>query len=154
MNDIQLRDTQQEQAQKLIDDFSLLDDWEERYGYLIDMGRKVPPMDEAARTEENRIQGCQSRVWVVARLHPTEAGNIVEFDADSDSAIVKGLIAVMQRVYSGQPAEKIISYDVEGLLRELALEEHLSPSRRNGLHSMVQRIRALAASLTAAKGAA
>lgn len=139
--------TQQQQADDLIEAFSLFDDWEERYGYLIDLGKKLPLMNEADKTEETRILGCQSRVWLVPRLQ----GNGIEFLADSDSAIVRGLIAVLQRVYSGQPADKIRTFDIEGLLANLHLEEHLSPTRRNGLHSMVQRIQSLAQALSAAE---
>lgn len=139
-------DTQQQQAEDLIESFEMFDDWEDRYSFLIDLGRQLPPMNEGDKTEESRVQGCQSMVWIVARACPTAEGRPeIEFVADSDSAIVKGLIAILHRVYSGQPAEKILTFDIEGLLEKLDLEHHLSMNRRNGLFSMIQRIKALAA---------
>ncbi len=145
-----MADSQQALADNIVETFDLFDDWDDRYRLLIDMGRKLPPLDDAARTEANRIQGCQSKVWVVARTlaAPTasaDASSTVEFDADSDSAIVKGLIAVLRKVYNGQPADKVLAFDIENLLERLGLDQHLSLNRRNGLQGMVQRIKTLAA---------
>ena len=137
--------TQQQQAGELIESFAMFDDWEDRYSFLIDLGRELPPMDPADKNEVTRVQGCQSMVWIVQRARMTEDGPVVDFLADSDSAIVKGLIAILHRVYSGQPADDILSFDVEKLLEQLDLEQHLTMNRRNGLFSMIQRIKALAA---------
>jgi cysteine desulfuration protein SufE len=142
-----MSNTQQQQANELIEAFGMFDDWEDRYSFLIDLGRELPPMDEADKTEANRVQGCQSRVWIVAHACPTDdGGKVITFVADSDSAIVKGLIAILHRVYSGQTAEKILAFDIEGLLKTLELQEHLSMNRRNGLFSMIQYIKTQAAS--------
>lgn len=147
-----MSDTQQQQAEELIESFDLFDNWEDRYSFLIDLGRELPPMNPADKTEENRVQGCQSMVWIKGDVHPTAGGQVVTFDADSDSAIVKGLIAILHRVYSGHPARSILNYDVASLLHRLQLEEHLSMNRRNGLFSMIQRVKHLAASQVAETG--
>ncbi len=140
-----MSETQEKRAEELADTFDLFDEWEDRYAFLIDLGRKIPPLDEADRTEENRVYGCQSRVWLAARVRPQGSENVIDFIADSDSAIVKGLIAVLQRVYSGQPADDILGFDVERHLERLGLNQHLTLGHRNGLHEMVQRIKRLAA---------
>lgn len=129
---------------ELVETFEFLDDWEQRYAYLIDLGRKLPPMDDADKTDATRVRGCQSTVWMVSRLNPGDPPTI-EFLADSDAHIVKGLIAVLQHIYSGRPASFIERYDAADVFRRLGLEEHLSPTRRTGLHAMVKRIKALAA---------
>ena len=133
--------TQRERADDLVDAFEFFDQWEDRYRFLIDLGRKIPPLDEADKTEENRVHGCQSNVWMTAKVRPE---GVIDFVADSDSAIVKGLIAVLQSVCSGQPAADVLAFDVNDLLERLDLEQHLSMGRRNGLHGMIQRIRQLA----------
>jgi len=142
-----MAENQQQQADDLIDAFEMFDDWEDKYGFLIDLGRKLPALPEAEKTEENRIQGCQSRVWVIAEKRATSEGDVIEFIADSDSDIVKGLIAILRRVYYGQPADRILQFDIEGLLHRLELDQHLSMNRRNGLFEMIQRIKRLALTL-------
>jgi sulfur transfer protein SufE len=141
---------QNEQAEELVDAFDSFDGWEDRYRFLIDLGRKLPPLPEDARTEEHRVHGCQSQVWIIAA--PTEQNNqeVVDFVADSDSTLVRGLIAVLRRVYAGQPAQAVLNFDIEGLLERLGLNQHLSLSRRNGLYGMVQRIKALASQMQSA----
>jgi sulfur transfer protein SufE len=139
--------TQQEQAELLIETFEMFDDWEDRYGLLIDMARKLPPMDPADKTDENRVHGCQSNVWMVARVRPDEGSTVIDFIADSDSSIVKGLIAVLHKLYSGQRAEDILNFDVEPVLERLGLSQYLSMQRRNGLAGMIQRIKRLAAAM-------
>lgn len=136
--------TQQEKAEEIVEAFSFFEEWEDRYGYLIDLGRELPPMPETLKTEETRVQGCQSKVWVVAETSQKEGQPHIALLVDSDSAIVKGLIAVLWQVFSGYTPQEILSFDVEGLLNRLELEEHLSMNRRNGLFSMIQRIRSLA----------
>jgi len=137
--------TQQRIADEIVEDFELFDEWEDRYRFLIDLGRKVPPLGADQHTEENRVRGCQSNVWLVARPRREDGHEVIDFLADSDSVLVKGLIAILHKVYSGQPAEDIVSFDVEQLFNRLELGQHLSMSRRNGLSAMVQRIKALAA---------
>ncbi len=132
---------------ELIDNFSFLDDWEDRFRYLIDLGRKLEPMDEALKTEENKVRGCTSQVWIVDEVRPgtsTQAPTL-HFIADSDAHIVKGLIAVLMEIYDGRTPEEILAVDIKGAIGQLGFEQHLSPNRANGLFSMVERIRALAA---------
>ncbi len=126
--------------QELIDDFSLFDDWMDRYQYLIDLGRRLPEFPESLRTEENRIRGCQSQVWFVAE----EKEGRLEFRAISDAAIVSGLIAVLLRLYSGRYPQDIIDTPPD-FVKALQLESHLSPTRSNGLSSMLTAIRGFAA---------
>ncbi|MGD1879692.1 MAG: SufE family protein [Kiloniellaceae bacterium] len=137
-------------VQELIDNFSFLDDWEDRFRYLIDLGRKLPPMDEALKNEETKVRGCTSQVWIVGTTQPgagsPESGAAtLHFVADSDAHIVKGLIAVLLEIYNGRTAEEILAVDIKQAITELGFEQHLSPNRANGLYSMVERIRALAA---------
>jgi cysteine desulfuration protein SufE len=137
-------ETAEERAEQIVEDFELFDNWEDRYRYLIDIGRELPPLDEADKTEENRVHGCQSNVWMVAQVREENGRRVIDFIADSDAHIVKGLIAILRRVYSGEPAEAILDFDIEGLLDRLGLSQHLSLGRRNGLAGMVKRIKALA----------
>ncbi|MFT5528302.1 MAG: cysteine desulfuration protein SufE [Pirellulaceae bacterium] len=128
--------------EELLDDFELFDDWESRYKYIIELGGELPELPESFRVDENLVQGCLSRVWVMAT--PTDADGIVKFHADSDSQIVKGLISILVSLCNGRSANEIKTINFEGLFADLGLEEHLSRSRSNGFHSMVQRIRTLA----------
>jgi cysteine desulfurase/selenocysteine lyase len=137
-------ETPEAAAAELLELFSFFDDWEQRYQHIIDMGEKLPPMPDAAKTEQTRVHGCQSIVHLIAR-QPPDRPEAVQFIADSDAALVRGLIAVLQHVFSGQPAERIVQFDVAGFLRDLGFERHLTMGRRNGLQSMIQRIRRFAA---------
>ncbi|MBK6895140.1 MAG: SufE family protein [Alphaproteobacteria bacterium] len=125
---------------ELAENFSLFSDWEERYRYLIDLGRSLPHMEEALKTESSLVRGCTSRVWLVAERR--EDGTY-HFAADSDAHIVRGLIALLLAGYQDKSAEAIADTDVLALFREIGLEQHLSPNRRNGFYAMVERIRAL-----------
>lgn len=133
--------TQQETADTLVEAFETFDSWEDRYRFLIDLGRKLPVLPDDARVEENRVHGCQSQVWLLAT--PQENGEIT-FVADSDSTLVKGLIAILRKVFSGQNARDILGFDIEAFLERLGLNQHLSLSRRNGLFGMVQKIKEIA----------
>ena len=126
--------------QSIIDDFAFIDDWEDRYRYVIDLGRDLPPFPESDRTEENRVPGCVSQVWLTTRRGDGE-DPVVEFSGDSDAHIVRGLVALMLALYSGRKASDIVATDAEGVLAGLGLDEHLTPQRSNGLRSMVKRIR-------------
>ena len=127
---------------ELVDNFELLGDWESRFGYLIDLGKELPPMESTDQCEANRVHGCQAQVWL--KLAP-EADGRITIIADSDAFIVKGLISVLLAVYSGKTAGDILSIDGEAELARLDLASHLSPTRKNGLFAMVQRVRELAA---------
>ena len=137
--------TQEERAAEIAETFELFDNWEDRYQVLIDLGKKLPPMDPAEKNETTRVSGCQSNVWLSARVTRTENGPVVEFSADSDAAITRGLVAILWFVFSGQPPQKIIDFDIDEYLEKLGLIAHLSMNRRNGLFSMVLRVKALAA---------
>ncbi len=134
----------------MIETFDFLGDWEQRHQLLIDEGDKLPPMLAAMKTEANRVRGCMSTVHLITRKRPGTA-DVMEFLADSDAAIVRGLIWILQRVYSGQAAAAILAFDIEGFLKRLGLDQQLSMGRRNGLSSMIDRIRAEAASLSGQK---
>ena len=125
-----------ETLDELVDNFALFDDWEERYRYLIDLGRTLPAMDEALKTEENLVKGCTSRVWMQADL----SGDTLKFVADSDAHIVRGLIAILDRAYQDQPLSNIDKIDIQGAFATIGLDQNLSPKRRNGFFSMVERI--------------
>ena len=134
----------------IIEAFGLLDDWEDRYRYLIELGRDLPPFPEAARTPANKVEGCASQVWLNTRIEG-DGDPVLSFVGDSDAHLVKGLIAVLLALYSGRPASEIRKTDALATLDQLGLREHLTPQRSNGLCSMVGRIRAEAdRALTAA----
>ena len=126
---------------ELADNFELLGDWESRFGYLIDLGKELPPMDAADQSEANRVYGCQAQVWM--KLMP-EADGRITIVANSDAFIVKGLIAVLLTIYSGKTTPEILDTDAQAQLDRLQLASHLSPTRKNGLFAMVKRVRELA----------
>lgn len=123
---------------ELAEEFDLLGDWEERYRYVIELGRELAPLSDAERNETNKVRGCASQVWLVTE--PQEDGRVV-FRGDSDAHIVRGLIAVLLRLFSGQPAGEILAFDVQAAFAKLGLAGHLSAQRSNGLASMAARIR-------------
>ena len=124
--------------------FGLLDDWEDRYRYLIDLGRNLPPFPEEARIEENKVRGCVSQVWLIAAPAPDNPDHMV-FAGDSDAHIVRGLVALMLLIFSDKSREEILATDARAILDRLGLAQHLSPMRTNGLYSMLQRIGEMAA---------
>jgi cysteine desulfuration protein SufE len=123
---------------ELVENFGLLDDWEDRYRYLIDLGKKLPPFPNALKVEAHKVRGCMSQVWLVPGR--TTDGRFA-FAADSDAHIVKGLIAVLGVLYSGKTPAEAATVDAEASFRALGLDQHLSPSRRNGLVAMVGKLR-------------
>ena len=131
--------TAAEKAREIVGEFAFLDDWEERYQHLIDLGRKLPELDDAYKVEENRLRGCQSLVHFKAEFEDP----LLHFRAQSDAAIVQGLIALLLRVYSGREPGDILATPTD-FLEEIGLHEHLSPTRRNGLASLVGAIRGAA----------
>jgi cysteine desulfuration protein SufE len=124
-------------------DFELLDDWEDRYRYVIELGRGLPAFDEAFRTDANKVRGCASQVWLVPVLRRDEPGGPprMHFDGDSDAHIVRGLIAILFAIYQDKTPEEILAIDAQAIFDELGLKEHLTPQRSNGLASMITRIR-------------
>ena len=127
---------------EIIDDFDVLDSWDDRYRYVIELGRKLAPLSDAEHTDKNKVLGCASQVWLVSETKPSASGPVLEFTGDSDAHIVKGLIAILFALYSGQPARKILDTDAIAVFRKLGLGEHLTPQRSNGFRSMVERMRA------------
>lgn len=126
---------------ELQDNFSLLDDWEDRYRYVIELGRELTPMDDALKTPETKVEGCTSQVWFVRQR---QDDGTLTFIGDSDAHIVRGLIAILFVLYGGKNPDEILAIDAREVLGSLGLDQHLSPSRTNGLFAMVGRIRAFA----------
>lgn len=127
---------------EIIENFSLLDEWDDRYRYVIELGRALPALAEAEHTEENKVRGCASQVWLVTHVEADGAGGpVLCFEGDSDAHIVRGLIAVLFALYSGKPARDILATDALAVFDQLGLRENLTPQRSNGLRSMVARIR-------------
>ena len=126
----------------IIDNFSVLDDWDDRYRYLIELGRELPPLLQAAHNDANKVQGCASQVWLDTKVRANGAsGPVLTFAGDSDAHIVRGLIAILFAIYSGKAAKDILASDALALFERLGLREHLTPQRSNGFRSMVERIR-------------
>ena len=127
----------QQQAEEIIDEFSFFDDWADRYQHLIDQGRRLAPLDPSYQTAENQLKGCQSVVYFTSMC---DAGGRIHFSASSDAAIVQGLIALLLRVYSERPPQEILELSPD-FLEKIGLDKHLSPTRKNGLASMVEAIK-------------
>jgi cysteine desulfuration protein SufE len=128
---------------EIIDNFAVLDDWDDRYRYLIELGRELPPLSEAAHNDANKVQGCASQVWLDTRVRPDGAdGPVLTFIGDSDAHIVRGLIAILFAIFSDKRAKDILATDALALFERMGLREHLTPQRSNGFRSMVERIRA------------
>ena len=128
---------------EIVDNFSLLEDWDDRYRYVIELGRALSPLAERDRTEANKVQGCASQVWLATTVHPNgQGGPMLTFSGDSDAHIVRGLIAILFAMLSGKQARAILSTDAIAVFERLGLREHLTPQRSNGFRSMVERIRA------------
>jgi len=127
-------------------DFAFLDDWEDRYRYVLELGRTLEPLSEAAHNDANKVRGCVSQVWLELGKSVDQAGEaVLHYRGDSDSHLVRGLLAIALALYSGRTARQIQSCDALGFFRELGLEAHLTPQRSNGVRAMIERIRADAA---------
>jgi cysteine desulfuration protein SufE len=127
---------------EIIENFALLDEWDDRYRYLIELGRGLPPLSEATRSDTNKVQGCASQVWLATTTRPNgKAGPVLIFHGDSDAHIVRGLIAILFALFSGKSATEILATDAIAIFDRLGLREHLTPQRSNGFRSMVERIR-------------
>jgi cysteine desulfuration protein SufE len=145
---MQMAAAQSMTLEELFEEFEFLGDWDDQCDFLIDLGFELPKLPDEAKTEANRVHGCQSNVWIVAEVRATDPP-VVEFVANSDAIIVNGLIAVLTIVYSGRTAQQILETDAEAVFAKLGLERHLSSQRRNGLYGMVKRIREIARQATA-----
>lgn len=136
--------TPQENAAELIEVFEMFDDWEDRYRFLIDAAKSLPPLPIEAKIEGNRVHGCQSNVWMIADAKTQSGETRIEFLADSDSVFTRGMVALVHRLYSNQTPRDILNFDIEGFLKQLELDQHLSMGRRNGLDGMVKRVKTIA----------
>ena len=125
----------------MIDDFAFLEDWEDRYMHVIDLGKGLPPLPDDARTDTHKVKGCASQVWLVSE----RTGDLWTFSGDSDAHIVKGLVAIVLEIFSGRSSAEITELDANDILSKLGLAEHLSAQRSNGLAAMIGRIKAEAA---------
>jgi len=129
-----------EAFEDIVEDFEFIEDWEDRYRYVIEQGKDMPVLDEALRVPATKVDGCASQVW----LHPTIEGGVFHFDGASDAMIVSGLIAVLRKLYNGLSLAEVIAVDARAELERLGLNEHLSSQRSNGLRAMIERIRLVA----------
>ena len=121
--------------EEIIDTLSFFDSWEDRYKYMIDLGKSLPAMDSSLKTDERLVPGCQSQVWI----EPHKDGEIFTFEVDSDAHIVRGLLAIVMAAYNNKTAEQIINFDIQDYFAQLDLIKHLSPTRGNGLRAMVEK---------------
>ncbi|PKH00913.1 SufE family protein [Paraglaciecola sp. MB-3u-78] len=131
-------------SKEIVEDMAFFDDWEQRYQYIIDLGKSIPPIDESLKTDKNRVRGCQSSVWLVS----TERDGKLQFQADSDAVIVNGLLALVMAVFNDKTKDHILDFDINGYFKELDLERHITPTRGNGLHAIVAKIQTLAKTKT------
>lgn len=123
---------------EIIESFELLEDWEDRYSLLIDLGKKMPDFPEHLKKDENLVKGCVSKVWMVPKVE----NGMFTFEGDSDAHIVRGLVGLLHIIYNGQPVAALKTIDIEGIFNQLSLTQNLSPNRRNGLFSMIEKIKA------------
>ncbi len=126
---------------EIAENLSFLDDWEDRYRYIIELGQALPPLDDNMHTPDNKVHGCASQVWLVTESEPGNNDPVLRFEGDSDAMIVKGLVAIVLALYSGRPASEIAQTDALPILDGIGLREHLSTQRSNGLAAMVNRLR-------------
>lgn len=126
---------------QIIDDFAYLDEWEDRYRYVIELGKALPEMPEEKRTADNKVQGCASQVWLVTHSDGAKPDPVLTFEGESDAHIVRGLVAIVLATYSGKKASEIASLDAIDVFNQIGLVEHLSTQRANGLRSMIKRIK-------------
>lgn len=134
-----------ERFEEIADTFEFLDDWEDRYRHVIDMGKAMPPLDEALRVPATKVDGCASQVWLYPQIEGSGPEARFDFQGESDAMIVRGLIAVLHALYGGASAREVLAVDAPAELARLGLHDHLSAQRSNGVRAMVERIRKLAA---------
>lgn len=126
--------------EEIVEDFEFLEDWEDRYRFVIDMGKAMDPLPDALKAPATKVDGCASQVW----LHPTVADGVFTFDGESDAMIVRGLVAVLRKLYNGLTLEEVLAVDAHGEMARLGLNDHLSAQRSNGVRAMIERIRLVA----------
>lgn len=136
---------------EIMADFELLDDWEDRYRYIIELGRKLPPMPDADHNEKNKVRGCASQVWLTTEIDAGGGEKTLHFVGDSDALIVRGLVAIALTLFDGKPAKEIRNLDAEAVFDKLELREHLTAQRSNGLRALVNRIKSEAETAMAGK---
>ena len=129
-----------EAFEEIVEDFEFLEDWEDRYRYVIEQGKAMDPLDDALKVPATKVDGCASQVW----LHPSVQGGTFSFDGDSDAMIVRGLIAVLRKLYNGLAVADVLKVDARAEMERLGLNEHLSSQRSNGLRAMIERVRLVA----------
>ena len=129
-----------EAFEEIVEDFEFIEDWEERYRYVIEQGKAMDPLDDALKVPATKVDGCASQVW----LHPKIDGNVMYFDGDSDAMIVRGLIAVLRKLYNGLSLDEVMAVDARAEFARLGLNDHLSSQRSNGLKAMIERVRLVA----------
>ncbi|GAB3029957.1 SufE family protein [Bowmanella dokdonensis] len=127
-------------SEEIVDDLAFFDDWEQRYQYIIDLGKSLPPMDEADKTEDRLVRGCQSSVWLKAHRE----NGVLHFAVDSDAIIVNGLLALVMAAYNNKTPEQILTFDIDDYFQQLDLERHITPTRGNGLRAIVSKIQDIA----------
>jgi len=126
----------------ILDNFEFLDDWEDKYRYVIELGKAMPTFPKEHQTNENKVEGCVSQVWLIKTISDDKADPVISYQGDSDAHIVKGLVAIVLAAFSGKSASSIQAFDTNELFKKIGLNEHLTPQRSNGLNAMVQRIKA------------
>lgn len=126
--------------EEIVEDFEFLEDWEDRYRFVIDMGKAMHPLPNALKAPATKVDGCASQVW----LHPTVSGGVFTFDGESDAMIVRGLVAVLRKLYNGLTLKEVLAVDAHGEMARLGLNDHLSAQRSNGVRAMIERIRLVA----------
>ena len=129
-----------EAFEEIVEDFEFIEDWEERYRYVIEQGKAMDPLDDALKVPATKVDGCASQVW----LHPKIDGNVMYFDGDSDAMIVRGLISVLRKLYNGLSLDEVMAVDARAEFARLGLNDHLSSQRSNGLKAMIERVRLVA----------
>jgi len=127
-------------SEEIVEDLAFFDDWEQRYQYIIDLGKSIPPMDDSLKTDERLVRGCQSSVWLVSN----EQDGRLQFQVDSDAVIVNGLLALVMAAFNDRTPAQILGFDIDGYFRQLDLERHITPTRGNGLRAIVAKIQAIA----------
>ncbi len=133
-----------EDFQEIVETFEFLEDWEDRYRHVIDMGKEMPALDEAARVPATKVDGCASQVWIVPRIEGQGENAVFTFDGESDAMIVRGLIAILGALYNGITLKQVMETDAPAAFAQLGLDQHLSAQRSNGLRAMIERIRGVA----------
>ncbi|MCB1877651.1 MAG: SufE family protein [Chromatiales bacterium] len=133
-----------EQIDRIVETFEFFEDWDDRYNYMAELGQKLPAFPEADHLDDNKVHGCVSQVWITVRSQEQGGKVVLQFQGDSDTAIIKGIVAILLSIYSGKTAEQALEVDVDAIFERLGIFDHLSPNRHVGVYAMVEKFRALA----------